>query len=155
MSAHFTAKTEMARTYGVNPKTIYEWMGKPTFPKKGQHGWHKEKVNEWVNQHRIEVEEAAAGAGDKAEETQLKCERLRVVIERERENLEQAKIETKRQQGKLHSVSECDADRHRAASTLRARVDSWQQHQIAKHPSQREFIDGLCVSFLATLEGVE
>ena len=154
MSQHFTAKTEMARTYDVNAKTIYEWMGKPGFPKKGAHGWSRVEVTKWVESHRKSVAERAAGAGDKAELTMLQCDKLRVLIQKEEENLKQAQIETAKQQGKLHAVSTCEAEWDRAGSVLRGAVDSWQAHNVAKSPDMKVEIDGLCASFLAALEGL-
>ena len=155
MSKYFTAKTEMARTYDVNAKTIYEWMGKPGFPKKGGRGWSRVEVTKWVESHRKSVAERAAGSGDKAELTMLQCDKLRVLIQKEEENLKQAQIETAKLQGKLHDVAACEAERNRDASVLRGVVDSWQAHNVAKMPDSKELIDGLAVSLLAALEGAK
>ena len=152
---NYRTQIEMAETFGVTKQAVGKWVQSETFPKKNQHGWNRDAVMAWVaamNERKIERAESAGG---KEEKLRLECEKLQVLIDKEKENLTQAKLETAKQQGKLHSVADCEKLWHRAGATLRARVDSWKDHQTAKHPQHRELIDELCASFLATLEGVE
>lgn len=152
---HYKTQQEIADTFGVSRQSVAKWMKSDGFPDKQKHGWNRDGVTAWVSAKNEREQERAERTGDKQEKTRLECERLRVSIKREEERLEQEKIETSRQKGLLHSVADCEKLWHRAGATLRARVDSWKDHQTAKHPQHRELIDELCASFLATLEGVK
>jgi|TARA_R100001530_G_scaffold127243_1_gene96412 hypothetical protein len=131
------------------------WMTREDNPGKTPHGYNIKAWQAWVLSHLEQNPSNAAGRELQDLKIREQIANIRVQRDRAKESLRLERIKVDEAAGRLHNEAECDADRHRAASTLRARVDSWQQHQIAKHPSQREFIDGLCVSFLATLEGVE
>ena len=152
----FKSKAAIARAFNVNPKTVGEWTGKPWFPKRDERvkAWPVDKVAAAVEKHNEEQEARVDGYGNKEEKTRLECERLRWDIRVIQERFKQADIETQRMQDKLHSVADCNTEWDRAGASLRATVDSWQQHETAKHPKDRARIDSLCASFLARLEGV-
>jgi len=134
----------MAETFGVSRAAVGKWLKHPRFPAKGKRGWQKEAVTAWVaakNQREIE---RAEKAGDREEKTRLECERLRVVIDREKETLKQAQIETKRQSHKLVERAEVDREASRVGSMIRGRIDAFRQHQTAKHPNLKADIDRFC-----------
>ncbi len=155
MRQHFTEYTEIANVYGVSRQAATKWTKADDFPNRTQHGWPRNAVATWVDAKNERARERDEAAGGVQEKVRLECVRLRVAIDREREKLEQEKIETQRVSGLLHSVAECEKNWDRAGATLRATVDSWGAHQTAKHPEHRELIDDLCATFLKRLEVME
>ena len=151
---HFPSKAEIARTFGVNPKTVGEWSNKPTFPLKGAHGWNRLAVMAWIDEHRKQVDRTNRASGNRQVKIDLECARLRIVIRREKEKLTQEELETMRIKGKVHDAAECDKESDRCGAALRYAVDSWQAHNVAKMPDAKELIDDLCATFLAKLHAL-
>lgn len=110
--SHFAAKAAIARHYGVHRHTVDQWDEKGLLGKRGRHGYHRATVCENVDRFLSEK----PAAGDRDEKTRLECERLRVVIARERELVEQARIETQRISHALMPVT----DHMRAMEEVRA-----------------------------------
>ena len=152
---HYPTQAVIAKAYGVTSATVCAWAKSDDFPKKLRHGYPIAEVAQWV-QARMEKREATLGAaGDREEKTRLECERLRVVIEREREILAQACIETKRLNHELHAVADCESEWVRAGALLRGTVESWRNHETAKAPRQKKYIDGLASRILAAIRNTK
>lgn len=150
----FRTQAEMARRFGVDPKTIAQWIHRPWFPKRNgrSNAWPVEAVCNAVEKHNDEQARRADGYGDRAEKTRLECERLRVAIEREREILEQARDETKKQRGQLVKKADVKKIDGRIVAALKNAVDSWTKTETAKVPAMRALIARLTDSFLNTLD---
>ena len=149
----FRTQAEMGRAYDKNPKTIALWVGKPTFPKQNARTgfWSRGKVANWVEKHQEALDLRAKHTGDKGVKTRLECERLRVVIDREREALKQAKLDTERTEGRLVERAAVLADDHRRHQSVRGALESFRQHETAKHPEHREMVNGLCDRMLEAI----
>jgi phage terminase Nu1 subunit (DNA packaging protein) len=80
------------------------------------------------------IKDRAERSGDKDEKTRLECERLRVMIERE-------KIELDTAAGKLVCMADVVSEWKGVASSFRAIVDSWAQHNGAKYPDMKTEIE--------------
>ena len=152
---HYKTQVEIAETFGVSRPAVHKWLNSPGFPDKQKHGWSKDAVTAWVAAKNQREQERAEATGDKAEKTRLECERLRVSIKREEENLKQAKLETARQSKKLHDVAECDVAKSRDAAALRGVIEAWLGHNTAKRPELREILEEVYTSLLSMLEAVE
>jgi phage terminase Nu1 subunit (DNA packaging protein) len=144
MSEYYETNVQIASVFGVNRRTVGEWIKKPDFPTKTKRGWSKEKVHAWVSSWN----ETKQDRSPKDEKTQLECDRLRVLIDRAKEELAQAKMETKRQEAKLHDVAECEREWVRAGQLLAAAVENFRQLQRAKHPKHADLVNDLCDLFL-------
>ena len=147
-TAHHTTKTDIAKTYDVTKQTALRWVQSEGFPARNQYGWDREAVAAWVDALAERKAERAEAAGDKDEKTRLECERLRVVIKRLNEEAKQARLETQRQERKLHNVEECEREWVRAGQVLSSAAESFRQHETAKRPELKDLIDGLCDMFL-------
>jgi len=152
-SKYYHSKGEISSAFEVSMTTVHGWVRKKTFPKKDGRadGWSKEKVTEWVDAHNERQAARIAPSGDRAEKTKLECERLRVVIKREKESLKVAELETQERAGKLADVAELERKYRLKAETLRALVDGWSAHNSAKHPEHADIIESLASDFIAMI----
>jgi len=141
---YYKSLAEIADAYGVSRQAVSKWRDSDTFPRKAIRGWPKDGVVAWVSAKNERVQKKAELTGDREEKTRLECERLRVVIDREKETLKQAQIETKRQSHKLVERAEVDREASRVGSMIRGRIDAFRQHQTAKHPNLKADIDRFC-----------
>ena len=152
---HYPSHEVISKAYGVTKGTVTQWAKDKSFPRKTHHGYPIEDVSAWVGKHNEAKDAKLAAAGDRDEKTRLECERLRVVIEREREILAQSCIETKRLNHELHDVAACDAEWIRAGALLRGTVESWRNHETAKAPKHKAYIDGLASRMLAAIRNTK
>ena len=152
---HYPTQAVICKAYGVAKATVSGWAKLDTFPRKTRHGYDIGEVSDWVQKNNEAKAARLEASGDREEKTRLECERLRVVIERERELLTQACIETKRLESKLHDVADCNAEWIQAGVLLRGTVESWRNHETAKHPDQKKPIDGLASRMLAAIRNTK
>lgn len=141
---HYKTQMDVAKAFGVSRQAVAKWEESPAFPAKTQHGYPKEGVASWVeakNQRQIAKSEST---DNKEEKLLLECERLRVVIEREREITEQAKLETARQRGKMVLVADQDRKFQAIADNVRSKLESLRSHSTAKRPELVEHINAAC-----------
>ena len=148
---YYKTQADMAKAFGVSRQAVSVWIKTPTFPAKSAHGYPADGVTAWVeakNEREIKRTEAT---GDKDEKIRLECERLRVVIKREQETLEQAKIETKRQSKKLVERATVEKELTRIGLLIKGRINAMRQHQTAKHPQLKDAVDLFCDDLLVEI----
>ena len=97
---------KMALRYGVDWKTADGWTAREGFPDRGKKGWSAKDVGEWVEAWTRQLDEKSEAAGDRAEKTRLECERLRVVIQTERQKLKLAEYDVSQKRGELVAMAE-------------------------------------------------
>lgn len=148
---HYRSINEIAKKYGVTHNAAKKWTESPGFPSETRHGYPREAVIAWVDAKDQRQAERAAATRDKQEKTRLECERLRVVVEHEKERLEQTRIETRRLRRKLVQRDEVEKDDQRRAALVRGAVESWRAHETAKNPGHRALVEGLAESALAAM----
>ena len=131
------------------------WFAKDDNPGNTSHGYDVRVWHEWALSHLEQNLSTAEGNALKNLKMREQIANIRVQRDKAKQSLRLARIEADKAADKVHNVDECTQDRRRAATTLRARVDSWREHQIAKHPKHLDLIEDLAASFLDTLRGVE
>ena len=117
-STHLKRIADIARVYGVRWNTASEWTRAPWFPKRTARGWPREAVNAAVEAYQKSRAQSGPASGDRAHKTALECKRLGVVIDREKETLEQARLETLRLKGALVTREEKVSDLVKIAQML-------------------------------------
>ena len=142
----FRTKSAMSKAFGKDIKTINKWVNKPGFPKKHSRwrAWHRASVIRWVENHVKRLEANKPSDALKAKKLRLDCERLKVVIAREKERLTQAKIETLRQKGEVVARRSVVESSRAVCRVLRDNIESFRKHHIAKYPKHKTLIDALC-----------
>jgi hypothetical protein len=140
----FHSKLAIAKAVGVHRHTIDAWVDQIWFPKLTADGWLKEEVLQAVeayNDGKNVPASADIEDGSKEEKTALECKRLKIVIEKEKELLEQAKEETrrmveegKRASRKLIRKSEVEEGMTEFLAQLRSVIQSWKKSAQADHP---------------------
>jgi hypothetical protein len=140
---YFQSKLAIAKALGVHRHTIDLWVDKPWFPKevKGK-GYPKEETMKACDKYQLKKEGAGEYAsGSKEEKTALECERLKIVIQKELEILEQAREETrrqiedgKRQTRKLIEKKDVERGLEEFLAKLRNVMESWSKSAIADDP---------------------
>lgn len=103
---YFTEVRQISDTYGVTWHTAQGWTKKAWFPKRTRKGWDRVKVNAAVEDHQRAEHERLTSGGDKARKTSLECKRLQAVIDREKETLEIARLNTLRARGAVMSTED-------------------------------------------------
>jgi hypothetical protein len=108
------------------------------------------KVMEEVVSNKRTRAETIESAQDKRA---LECERLIVIIKKERELLEQAKLETARQKGEIVAVDEVRTVHRQMISATKAGCESWRAEQTAmvKTAKDKKKVDNLVNGFLAAM----
>jgi hypothetical protein len=148
---YYKTQADMAKAFGVTRQAVAAWLKSPTFPNKLTHGFSADGVTAWVAAKNERELKRTEQTGDKDEKVRLECERLRVVIKREQETLEQAKIETKRQSKKLVERSEVEKELTRIGLLIKGRINAHRQHQTAKHPQLKDAVDLFCDDLLGEI----
>lgn len=147
---YFKSKLAIAKALGVHRHTIDLWEQKTWFPKRGQHGWLKTEMMDVVDQYVLKKEGVAddVSPGSREEKTALECQRLKIVIEKERELLEQAKEDTRqmieegrRKSRKLIEKKEVEEGLTEFLSSLRNTIQSWAKTAQADNPEHHTVFD--------------
>jgi hypothetical protein len=146
---YYKSKLSIAKAFGVHRHTVDMWVTKEWFPAKEDEGWSKEKVAQAVEKRNAETEyDPGAGPGTKEEKTALECKRLKIVIEKELELLEQSKEETRRmvEEGRrksrsLISKKEVEEGLTDFLSQLRSVIQSWAKSAQADLPEHHAVFD--------------
>ena len=97
---------DIAERAGVDRHTASDWTKEPEFPAKVKGEWPLEPVLDWIEEYNERKAEKAEKAGDRAEKTRLECERLRVVIQTERQKLKLAEYDVSQKRGELVAMAE-------------------------------------------------
>lgn len=143
---YYTSKRQMFIALGIAKTTMDVWIEKPWFPKKHAKGWLKSEVHDAVDEYEASKEPGGPiTPGTREEKTSLECKRLKIVIEKERENLAQAQEETRRQieEGKratrkLIDKAEVTRGLDSLFSELRSVIESWGKSCEADDPDNHE-----------------
>jgi DNA-binding transcriptional MerR regulator len=153
MEVKIETKSELAERMKINRGTLYSWIRKGIIPPDGP--WSLEECLERLEAYKDE--QAEQNPDDlRHEKLRLECEKLRVVIAREREALDQQKIDTEERRGRLVDAVQMQADYEREMRNIRMTVENWCTHETAKNPAHAEIIDGIVKSlFTAIIESVE
>ena len=145
---YYKSYETMAKAFGVSKGAVQKWAESDSFPKKVPSGYPMDGVTAWVEAKNARVLEREEKSGDKDEKIRLECERLRVVINREKETLKQAELETKRQSKKLVERIDIEREAARIGQTIRGRIDAMRQHETAKHPQLKDAVDAFCTDLM-------
>ena len=142
---HVTTYTRFAEVAGVNRGTVTKWRRRDDFPVRTEEGWPVRVVRAYGRDRFAEAVKCQTG-----DNANLKAERLRKQIARldvqnaiDGERLKRERMETQRRGGELvekRAVLEDDRRRHR---NVRGALESWRQHETAKHPERREVVEGV------------
>jgi hypothetical protein len=133
----------IAKAFGVHRNTVSRWERTPGFPERSNQGYSREAVTEWVEEHEQgEGSTDGAMAGSREEKTALECKLLKIRIEKERELLEQAREDTRRQielgkiaTGKLIEKREVLEGLTKTCAELRSVIESWAKTAEADDPA--------------------
>ena len=135
----------MAKALGRHRHTIDAWTQKPWFPKQTKKGFKKQEVHDAVEAYEAEPEPGEYEEGTKEEKTALECKRLKILIEKERELLDQAREQTRQMieeghkaSGKLIEKSEVEAGMISFLAELRSVIESWAKTAKADYPQHHE-----------------
>jgi hypothetical protein len=153
MTKRIESKIELAERMKINRGTLYAWIRKGIIPPDGP--WDLEECLERLEAYRDE--QAEQNPDDlRREKLRLECEKLRVVIAREREALDQQKIDTEERRGRLVDRQQ-EAKRYiEAMRHVRMTVENYATHETAKNPERAEIIDGIVGRmFTAIIESVD
>lgn len=129
-------KTELAHRLGISRTTLYAYMRRGLLSEDGP--WNIEDCLEQLDAVQDEADDDLRG-----EKLRLECERLRVVIKRESENLKQAQFETGKLQETLVDRKELEGEFRQCLAEIRRACDNWMHHQTAKHPQHVELAESL------------
>jgi cell division septum initiation protein DivIVA len=161
---YFKSKLAIAKSIGVHRHTIDSWIEKIWFPKPTKNGWLKEEVFEAVRKYNDESSvdpDAINIPGSREEKTALECARLKIVIEKEKELLEQAKEETRRmvEEGrkasrKLIPKSEVEEGLTEFMAQLRSVIQSWCKSAQADDPENQQAYDRAVKLYLDKMQEI-
>jgi len=104
----FQSKAEMARVLSKDRHTIDKWIAAPWFPAKDRRTgkWNRLRVLAAVEKHNREVVANTKPGTPRERKILLECDRLEVVIKRERELLKQEEIRTHELKKKVMPMSD-------------------------------------------------
>lgn len=159
---YYKSKLSIAKAFGVHRHTVDMWVKKDWFPAKEDEGWSKDKVTEAVEKRNAKTEyDPDAGPGTKEEKTALECRRLKIVIEKEKELLEQAKEDTRRmvEEGrkasrKLIAKSEVEEGLTEFMAQLRSVIQSWCKSAQADDPENHQAYDRAVKLYLDKIQEI-
>lgn len=144
---YFKSKLAIAKALGVHRHTIDLWEQKTWFPKRGKDGWLKSEVLDAVDEYELKKEGAidTVAEGSKEQKTALECKRLKIIIEKEKELLEQAKAETRRinmetdaRAKQLIEKKEVLAGLTATTAKARSVIESWAKTCTAEDPANHD-----------------
>jgi hypothetical protein len=160
----FRSKLAIAKAVGVHRHTIDAWVEQIWFPKATPDGWLKEEVLRAVESYNERNEATPSGdvaEGSKEEKTALECARLKIVIEKELELLEQAKEDTrrmieegKRTSRKLITKKEVEEGLTEFLSQLRSVIQSWAKSAQADLPEHHAVFDRAVKLYLDNVQKI-
>jgi hypothetical protein len=153
---NFSTQMQIARAYGLSCSRITQlYRTRPDFPPKQADGtWDRAAIAEFMSSV-IRKRNQETGGGNKDTKTGLECDRLKIVIKREKEMLEQQQMETARLKRELVARSEIMQDDIMRASKMRGCIEAWRQHEGAKTPALSAAVDHLVETLLEQLRGLE
>jgi DNA-binding transcriptional MerR regulator len=147
---YFKSKLAIAKALGVHRHTIDLWVQKTWFPKQTKDGYLKEDVLKAVDEYQTQKDGAqdTYADGSKEEKTALECKRLKIMIEKEKEALEQARESTRQmiEDGRIRTkrlVAAKDVENSMIdlLSTLRSTIETWSKSAQADHPDFHHVFD--------------
>lgn len=162
---YYKTIVSIANAFGVHRNSVRDWMEKEWWPEKHPHGWDKAEVQDAVDQYEASRdgvgEESNYTPGTREEKTALECARLKIVIEKEKELLEQAKEETrrmveeaKRVTRKLIPKSEVEEGLTEFMGQLRSVIQSWCKSAQADDPENHEAYDRAVKLYLDKIQEI-
>ena len=144
----YITQSAMAKPLGVHRNTIGVWVESDWFPAREKNGWRKEDVQKAVDAYNAEKEPSEFSEGTKEEKTALECKRLKIMIEKEKEALEQARESTRQmiEDGRIRTkrlVAAKDVENSMIdlLSTLRSTIETWSKSAQADHPDFHHVFD--------------
>ena len=148
----YDTANQIAIDIGINKTTICDYA------RRGEIRMHsglynKEDCLKLAEQIKTKKRQSNAASGSRERKTDLECDRLEVVIEKEREYLDQAKLETARQRGEMLLSEDVRRRDRQMIEKTRSSCESWRAEQTARSKSAKEkkAIDGLANGFLETM----
>ena len=151
-------KYQVSLRFKVTRPTVDKWVESDWFPKKrAKKGWPMDELVPAIDAHRekVKIETGDEPEGDRARKLALECEKLEVVILREREILKQSEIETKRIQDLLSPTLDHQNEVKQLLREIKMCVDSFRKSETARvrKPAEKKLIDGVCDKVLNHMAG--
>ena len=146
---YYKTIVSIAAAFGVHRNSVRQWMESDWWPQKKAQGWLKTEVQSAIEEYEANRdgmnEDGGYVEGTKEEKTALECKRLKILIEKERELLDQAREQTRQMieegqkaSGKLIEKSEVEAGMVSFFAELRSVIESWAKTAKADYPQHHE-----------------
>lgn len=127
-SAHIKTITDLAKAAGVTRATVYVWMKRADFPKKGRYGWSRRAFREYSKKAL-----ARAKASQTGEHSDLKRVKLQRQIDKIDRDIRDADFDHERKAGLHIPTDEYHAELDEIVAIVRGGLEQWVQWVDAEH----------------------